>query len=122
MDNSGPIKQGLPSRHVTEGYERASHRAMLYSMGLTKQEIHQPFVGVVSCWNEAAPCNISLMRQAQAAKRGVTRGGGTPREFATISVTVCTYRDGVDNVRLATPLRERCIAPASVPPNGNSSS
>jgi dihydroxy-acid dehydratase len=56
-------------------------------MGLTEAEIDQPFVGVVSCWNEAAPCNIALMRQAQAAKKGVSEAGGTPREFCTITVT-----------------------------------
>jgi dihydroxy-acid dehydratase len=56
-------------------------------MGLTEAEIDQPFVGVVSCWNEAAPCNIALMRQAQAAKKGVSEEGGTPREFCTITVT-----------------------------------
>jgi dihydroxy-acid dehydratase len=56
-------------------------------MGLTTEQIHQPFVGVASCWNEAAPCNIALMRQAQAAKKGVAAAGGTPREFCTITVT-----------------------------------
>src|SRR5712672_3222147 len=56
-------------------------------MGLTRDQIHQPFVGVASCWNEAAPCNIALMRQAQAVKKGVAAGGGTPREFCTITVT-----------------------------------
>src|SRR3954464_3489005 len=56
-------------------------------MGLTDEEIHRPFVGVASCWNEAAPCNIALMRQAQSAKRGVKDAGGTPREFCTITVT-----------------------------------
>jgi dihydroxy-acid dehydratase len=56
-------------------------------MGLTTDQIHQPFVGVASCWNEAAPCNISLMRQAQAVKKGVAAAGGTPREFCTITVT-----------------------------------
>ena len=56
-------------------------------MGLTDEEIHRPFVGVASCWNEAAPCNIALMRQAQSAKRGVKESGGTPREFCTITVT-----------------------------------
>jgi len=69
-------KAKLPSRHVTEGPERAPHRSYYYAMGLTEAEIHQPFVGVVSCWNEAAPCNIALMRQAQAAKRGVKEAGG----------------------------------------------
>jgi len=80
-------KAGLPSRHTTVGPERAPHRAFLYAMGLSAHEIAQPFVGVVTTWNEAAPCNISLGRQAQAAKKGVTAAGGTPREFTTISVT-----------------------------------
>ena len=80
-------KKNLPSRHVTEGPQRAPHRSYLYAMGLTKEQIHQPFVGVASCWNEAAPCNISLMRQAQAVKKGVAAAGGTPREFCTITVT-----------------------------------
>jgi dihydroxy-acid dehydratase len=87
MDAKTSIKSRLPSRHVTEGPERAPHRSYLYAMGLTTQQIHQPFVGVASCWNEAAPCNISLMRQAQAVKKGVSAGGGTPREFCTITVT-----------------------------------
>src|SRR5882724_5416667 len=80
-------KSKLPSRHVTEGPQRAPHRSYYYAMGLTEDEIHQPFVGVVSCWNEAAPCNIALMRQAQSVKAGVKEAGGTPREFCTITVT-----------------------------------
>ncbi|CAN0400672.1 unnamed protein product, partial [Discosporangium mesarthrocarpum] len=80
-------KNKLPSRHTTVGPERAPHRSFLYAMGLTEKEINQPLVGVASCWNEAAPCNISLSRQAQAAKAGVKAGGGTPREFTTITVT-----------------------------------
>jgi dihydroxy-acid dehydratase len=80
-------KKKLPSRHVTEGPERAPHRSYYYAMGLSAAQIHQPFVGVASCWNEAAPCNIALMRQAQAVKRGVATANGTPREFVTITVT-----------------------------------
>lgn len=80
-------KSILPSRHVTEGPERAPHRSYLYAMGLNDQEIHQPLVGVATCWNEAAPCNIALNRQAQAVKLGVKEAGGTPREFTTITVT-----------------------------------
>jgi dihydroxy-acid dehydratase len=80
-------KSKLPSRHVTVGPERAPHRSYLYAMGLTDEQIAQPLVGVVTTWNEAAPCNISLMRQAQAAKKGVAAAGGTPREFTTITVT-----------------------------------
>ena len=80
-------KSKLPSRHVTEGPERAPHRSYLYAMGLTTEQIHQPLVGVATAWNEAAPCNISLMRQAQAVKKGVASKHGTPREFCTITVT-----------------------------------
>src|SRR6201991_701726 len=87
MDAKVFDKSRLPSRHVTEGPARAPHRSYLYAMGLTKQQIHQPLVGVASCWNEAAPCNISLMRQAQVVKKGVAAANGTPREFCTITVT-----------------------------------
>src|SRR6202790_4925244 len=87
MDAKTDLKSRLPSRHVTEGPERAPHRSYYYAMGLTRAQIHQPFVGVASCWNEAAPCNIALMRQAQAVKKGVVAAGGTPREFCTITVT-----------------------------------
>ena len=77
-------KSKLPSRHVSVGPERAPHRSYYYAMGLTEEDIAKPFVGVVSCWNEAAPCNIALMRQAQAAKSGVLAGDGTPRSFAPL--------------------------------------
>jgi dihydroxy-acid dehydratase len=87
MDAKAFDKSRLPSRHVTVGPERAPHRSYYYAMGLTEEEINQPFVGVVSCWNEAAPCNIALMRQAQSAKAGVREANGTPREFCTITVT-----------------------------------
>src|SRR5690348_6530860 len=80
-------KSRMPSRHVTVGPERAPHRAFLYSMGLTTEQINQPLVGVATTWNEAAPCNIALSRQAQAAKKGVAAANGTPREFTTITVT-----------------------------------
>jgi len=98
-------KSKLPSRHVTEGPDRAPHRSYLYAMGLTREQIHQPLVGVASCWNEAAPCNISLMRQAQAVKKGVAAASGTPREFCTITVT-----DGIamghGGMRASLPSRE----------------
>ncbi|MES1201799.1 MAG: dihydroxy-acid dehydratase [Pseudomonadota bacterium] len=80
-------KSKLPSRHVTEGPERAPHRSYYYAMGLGTREIEQPFVGVASCWNEAAPCNTTLMRQAHAVSVGVKEAGATPREFCTITVT-----------------------------------
>ncbi|WP_413718062.1 dihydroxy-acid dehydratase [Silicimonas sp. MF1-12-2] len=80
-------KSKLPSRHVTEGPARAPHRSYYYAMGISEEEIAQPFIGVATCWNEAAPCNIALNRQAQAVKLGVKEGFGTPREFTTITVT-----------------------------------
>ncbi len=87
MDARVINKANLPSRHTTVGPSRAPHRSYLYAMGLSEKEISQPLVGVASCWNEAAPCNISLMRQAQVAKKGVAAANGTPREFCTITVT-----------------------------------
>ncbi|HWA18989.1 MAG TPA: dihydroxy-acid dehydratase [Devosia sp.] len=87
MDSNYVDKSRLPSRHVTEGPERAPHRSYLYAMGLTDVQIHQPLIGVATAWNEAAPCNISLQRQAQAVKKGVAAARGTPREFTTITVT-----------------------------------
>jgi dihydroxy-acid dehydratase len=99
------LKAKLPSRHVTEGPERAPHRSFYYAMGLTREQIHQPFVGVATCWNEAAPCNITLMRQAQAVKKGVSAAAGTPREFCTITVT-----DGIamghEGMKASLPSRE----------------
>ena len=80
-------KSKLPSRHVSVGPARAPHRSYYYAMGMTAEEIAQPFIGVATCWNEAAPCNISLNRQAQSVKIGVKSAAGTPREFTTITVT-----------------------------------
>ncbi len=80
-------KSTLVSRHTTEGNARAPHRSYLYAMGLGEKQINQPLVGVATTWNEAAPCNITLARQAQVVKKGVAAAGGTPREFCTITVT-----------------------------------
>ena len=84
---NGWDKNKLISRYVTEGVESAPHRSYYYAMGMTEEQIHQPLVGVATCWNEAAPCNISLSRQAQAVKKGVNTSKASPREFTTITVT-----------------------------------
>ncbi len=98
-------KQHLVSRYVTEGPKSAPHRAYYYAMGMTEDEIHQPLVGVATCWNEAAPCNIALSRQAQSVKKGVAEALGSPREFTTITVT-----DGIamghEGMRSSLPSRE----------------
>ncbi len=80
-------KSKLPSRHTSVGVQKAPHRSFYYAMNLTQEDIKKPFVGVVSTWNEAAPCNIALMRQTKSVKKGVTDSNGTPREFCTITVT-----------------------------------
>jgi len=80
-------KKKLPSRHTSVGPDKAPQRSFYYAMNLTEKDVAKPFVGVVSTWNEAAPCNIALMRQAQSVKKGVSLSGGTPREFCTITVT-----------------------------------
>ncbi len=92
-------KSKLPSRYVTHSHGCEGRKTMLYNIktdlypqGLTDTDLASPFVGVVSAWNEAAPCNIALQRQAQPAKKGVKDAGGTPREFTTITVT-----DGIAN-------------------------
>jgi dihydroxy-acid dehydratase len=82
-----PSALNRPSRTVTEGHQRAPHRAFLRAMGLGDEDLKRPFVGVASSWNEATPCNLALDRQADAAKRGVSEAGGTPREFVTIAVS-----------------------------------
>mgnify|MGYP001312939666 FL=1 len=80
-------KKKLPSRHTSVGPDKAPQRSFYYAMNLKEKDVAKPFVGVVSTWNEAAPCNIALMRQAQSVKKGVKLSGGTPREFCTITVT-----------------------------------
>ena len=86
-DKGSNRKSNLPSRYVSVGPKSAPHRSYYYAMGLKEHEIYQPFVGVVSTWNESAPCNITLQDQAQHVKTGVKNAGGTPREFTTITVT-----------------------------------
>jgi dihydroxy-acid dehydratase len=92
-------KSKLPSRYVTNSHGCEGRKTMLYNIktdlykdGLSEDDLQKPFVGVVSAWNEAAPCNIRLQEQAQPAKKGVKDAGATPREFTTITVT-----DGIAN-------------------------
>jgi dihydroxy-acid dehydratase len=80
-------KSRLPSRYVSVGPERAPQRSYYYAMGMTEEEIAQPFVGVVSAGNDSAPCNTTLDFQADICREGVAEGGGTPRRFNTITVT-----------------------------------
>jgi len=80
-------KSRLPSRHVSVGPERAPHRSYYYAMGMSEEEIAQPFVAVASAGNDSAPCNTTLDFQADICRKGIEEGGGTPRRFNTITVT-----------------------------------
>lgn len=75
------------SAAVTEGPERAPHRAMLRATGLRDDDLKKPLIGVASSWNEATPCNLHLNVLARQVKEGVRAAGGTPIEFTTIAVS-----------------------------------
>jgi dihydroxy-acid dehydratase len=77
----------ISSRNVVEGTARSPHRAMYKAMGLTDNDLSKQFIGVCHTGNEATPCNIHLPQLALEAKRGVSEGGATPREFSTIAVS-----------------------------------
>ncbi|CAB4578595.1 unannotated protein [freshwater metagenome] len=75
------------SKDVTEGIERAPHRAMLRAVGMKEDDFKKPQIGIASSWNEITPCNMSLRRLAEKAKEGVFAAGGFPMTFNTISVS-----------------------------------
>ena len=75
------------SYEVTEGPQRAPHRAMFRAMGLDDDALSRPMIGVASSWNEVTPCNIHLDKLAAKVKEGVLEAGGTPIEFGTIVVS-----------------------------------
>jgi len=61
------------SRQVTEGPQRAPHRAMLRATGLGDDDLRKPLIGVASSWNEVTPCNLHLDVDAKDVKEGVRR-------------------------------------------------
>jgi len=71
---------------LKKGSRRAPHRSLLYALGLTKDEIQRPLIGVVNSANEIIPGHIHLDRIAEAVKAGVRLAGGTPLEFSTIGI------------------------------------
>ena len=75
------------SRVTTDGLDRAPHRAFMRAMGLDDAALAKPMIGVVSMRGEQTPCNMTHDFQVEAAKEGISEAGGTPREFATISVS-----------------------------------
>lgn len=93
------------SRKMKCGPEKAPHRSLLYALGLTKEEISRPFVGIVNAANEVVPGHLHLDSIAQAVKAGVRIAGGTPLEFPVIGVC-----DGIamnhEGMRFSLPSRE----------------
>ncbi|MDQ7841639.1 MAG: dihydroxy-acid dehydratase [bacterium] len=87
MDNPTAINPKHRSREITEGAQRAPHRAMLRATGLDDDDLRRPIAGVASTWNEVTPCNLNLDVQAQWVKAGVRASGGVPQEFCTIAVS-----------------------------------
>ncbi len=79
-----PKKYSLP---LTEGPSRAAARAMLRSVGFTKDDLHKPIIGVANTWTEIGPCNFHLRDVAEAVKQGIREAGGTPMEFNTITIS-----------------------------------
>jgi len=75
------------SKDVTDGLERTAARGMLRAVGMGDADWVKPQIGIASSWNEITPCNLSLARLALAAKEGVTKAGGFPMQFGTISVS-----------------------------------
>ena len=69
------------SDSVKRGLERAPHRALLRALGITDDEMNQPFIGVVNSYNEIIPGHIHLRLIADAVKAGVRGAGGTPFEL-----------------------------------------
>ncbi|MEW5774417.1 MAG: dihydroxy-acid dehydratase [Thermodesulfobacteriota bacterium] len=76
----------MRSKKMTGGLEKAPHRSLLHALGLTREEMSRPLVGVCNAANEVVPGHIHLDTLAQAAKAGVRLAGGTPLEFPAIAV------------------------------------
>jgi len=76
----------MKSHGTTKGLERATHRALYYSMGFLPEDLDKPLIGIVNSQNEAVPGHVHLDTIAKAVKEGVLQAGGTPIEFPTIGI------------------------------------
>lgn len=95
----------MRSEKMTSGLEKGPHRSLLHALGLTRDEIHRPLVGVVNAASEVVPGHIHLDSIANAVKAGVRMAGGVPMEFPAIGVC-----DGLamnhEGMRMSLPSRE----------------
>ena len=76
----------MRSDTVTKGVQQAPHRSLFHALGLTKEELNRPLVGIVSSYNEIVPDHMNLDKITEAVKLGVAMAGGTPRVFPAIAV------------------------------------
>jgi dihydroxy-acid dehydratase len=79
-------KMTARSSKMTAGLEKAPHRSLLAALGLTREEMRRPLIGIANSANEIIPGHIHLDKIVQAVKDGVRMAGGTPMEFPTIGV------------------------------------
>jgi dihydroxy-acid dehydratase len=77
----------LPSNEVTQGAERAPHRAMFRAMGYDDEDLASPMVGIANPAADITPCNVHLEDVADAAYEGVDDAEGMPIEFGTITIS-----------------------------------
>lgn len=93
------------SHKMTQGLEKAPHRSLLFALGMTREEMARPLIGVVNSANEIIPGHMHLDIIAQAVKDGVRMAGGTPMEFPTIGIC-----DGLamnhEGMKMSLPSRE----------------
>lgn len=76
----------MRSDTVTKGKQQAPHRSLMNALGMTKEEMEQPLVGIVSSYNEIVPGHMNLDKIVNAVKQGVAMAGGTPIVFPAIAV------------------------------------
>ena len=85
-ENADPEHARRVSRTLLEGMERAPARSYLRNIGYSQEDLNRPIIGVAHCWTDTSPCNLNHRDLAAAAKKGVSRSGGTPMEFGTIAI------------------------------------
>ena len=74
------------SNVLTEQVERTAHRALLFALGLNREDFARPKIAVVNSWNEIVPGCIHLRSLSEKVKQGIARSGGIPFEFNTIGI------------------------------------
>ena len=86
-DRSSKLQMKHRSKDITEGAERAPARAMLLAMGLTQDDLDQPFVAIANLASDVTPCNVHLDRLAEKAKAGAWEANSVPFVFGTITIS-----------------------------------